>query len=237
MILLPAIDLYGGKAVRLLRGDYDKMTVYSQDPVSVAEAFAREGAEWVHLVDLEGARDGTTANFDTIRRILSASGLRAEVGGGIRSLAAAERYCAMGAERVILGTAAVTDPAFLKEAVRTFGQKVAVGVDVRDGYAAIRGWKERSPLTAEALFARLEEEGVETVIVTDVSRDGAMKGVNEALYRRLAERLSMKVVASGGVFCAEDILRLREMGLYGAIVGKAWYEGKLDLKEAIGAAL
>lgn len=236
MILLPAIDLYEKKAVRLYKGDYAQMTVYSEKPLAVAGDFASAGAEWIHLVDLEGARYGDTPNLEIVSEIVSETGLRAEIGGGIRTMETAQRYLDAGVRRVILGTAAVTDEGFLREALAAFGTAVAVGADVKDGYIAIRGWREQSAQTLEAFLSRMEELGVRTVICTDISRDGAMRGTNRALYRALSERFSMDLIASGGVSSLADIKALREQGLYGAILGKAYYTGAVDLREALEAA-
>ncbi len=236
MILFPAIDLIAGKAVRLYKGDYTQMTVYSEHPEEVARDFVERGADHIHIVELEGAKDGTTPNLETVCAIKSASDAFCEIGGGIRSMAVAERYLAAGVDRVILGTAAVTDRAFLREAVAEFGEKVAVGVDLKDGFVAVKGWTETTALTADAFCAELESMGVRTLICTDTSRDGAMQGTNLTLYRALSEKFGLQITASGGVSSLEDVKRLREMGLYGAIVGKAYYTGALDLKEAIEAA-
>ncbi len=236
MILLPAIDLYEKKAVRLYKGDYAQMTVYSEKPLAVAGDFASAGAEWIHLVDLEGARYGDTPNLEIVSEIVSETGLRAEIGGGIRRMETAQRYLDAGVRRVILGTAAVTDDGFLREALAAFGAAVAVGADVKDGYIAIRGWREQSAQTLEAFLSQMEELGVRTVICTDISRDGAMRGTNRALYRALSARFSMDLIASGGVSSLEDIGALREQGLYGAILGKAYYTGAVDLREALEAA-
>ena len=236
MILLPAIDLYEKKAVRLYKGEYAQMTVYSENPLAVAGDFASAGAEWIHLVDLEGARGGDTPNLEIVSEIVSETGLRAEIGGGIRRMETAQRYLDAGVSRVILGTAAVTDEGFLREALAAFGAAVAVGADVKDGYIAIRGWREQSAQTLEAFLSRMEELGVRTVICTDISRDGAMRGTNRALYRALSERFSMDLIASGGVSSLVDIKALREQGLYGAILGKAYYTGAVDLREALEAA-
>lgn len=236
MNIFPAIDLYQGKAVRLFKGDYAQMTVYSDHPEEVARDFQKKGAGYMHLVDLEGAKVGTPANLPTIRKILEATDLFTEVGGGIRSMETVEAYLSVGVDRVILGTAAVTDEGFLKSAISRYGEKIAVGVDLKDGYAAIRGWTEKSELTAETFLARMEALGVSTVICTDISRDGAMQGTNRDLYRQLSRKFSVKLIASGGVSTLEDIRRLREMGLYGAIVGKAYYLGAMDLREAIEVA-
>ena len=236
MLIFPAIDLYGGKAVRLYKGDYAQMTVYSEDPASVAADFAGRGASCLHLVDLEGARSGGTPNLETIRRIVSSCPLFTELGGGIRSLPVIERYLDAGVSRVILGTAAVTDPGFLLEALQSFGEAVAVGVDIKDGFVAIKGWTEKSALDPFAFCGELQALGVKTLICTDVSRDGAMQGTNRALYRELSERFSMDITASGGVSSLEDIRALRALGLYGAIIGKAYYTGAIDLREAIEVA-
>lgn len=236
MKIFPAIDLYEGKAVRLYKGDYAQMTVYSENPVEVALDFKAQGAEWIHLVDLEGARDGDTPNLETVRRIVKESGLCAEVGGGIRSIEVIEKYLAAGVKRVILGTAAVTDPAFLSEAVSRFGESIAVGVDIKDGYVAIKGWQETSSLEGMAFCRRLEKLGVRTVICTDISKDGAMQGTNHALYDAMRAELGMQIIASGGVSDISDIKRLAAANMYGAIIGKAYYTKAISLKEAIEVA-
>lgn len=243
MYIYPAIDLYGGKAVRLLKGDYARMTVYSDDPVSVAGDFAAAGVSHIHLVDLEGAKAGKPANLDTIAKILDtiakiveATHLFAEVGGGIRDMETVESYLSIGVSRVILGTAAVTDPDFLKAALRKYGGKIAVGVDLKDGYVAIRGWTETSDLKAEDFFGKMQNLGVKTIICTDISRDGAMKGANRELYRELSEKFAIDLIASGGVSNLEDVTALAAMGLHGAIIGKAYYIGAVDLKQAVEAA-
>ena len=236
MKIFPAIDLYEGKAVRLYKGDYAQMTVYSENPTEIALDFKAQGAEWIHLVDLEGARDGDTPNLSVIRRIVSESGLCAEVGGGIRSLAVVEKYLDAGVSRVILGTAAVTDPEFLEAALKKYGERVAVGVDVKDGCVAIKGWRETSALETFDFCRKLESLGVKTVICTDISKDGAMQGTNHALYERMRSELGMQIIASGGVTDIEDIRRLAGAGLYGAIIGKAYYTKAISLKEAIEVA-
>lgn len=236
MILFPAIDLYDGKAVRLYKGDYAQMTVYSEQPAAVARDFVACGADHIHIVDLAGAKDGTTPNFDAVCAIKAASGAFCEIGGGIRTMAVVRRYLDAGLDRVILGTAAVTDRAFLSAAVSEYGEKIAVGVDLKDGCVAVRGWTETTALTAEAFCADMQALGVKTLICTDISRDGAMQGTNLALYRDLSARFALDFTASGGVSSLEDVRRLREMGLYGAIIGKAYYTGALNLKEAIEAA-
>ena len=236
MYLYPAIDLVGGKAVRLYKGDYAQMTVYSDDPVSVAKDFQAAGATRMHLVDLEAAKSGVPENAATIRAIAEHTDLFLEVGGGIRTVETLETYLSLGVDRAILGTAAVTNPEFLREAVAKYGERVAVGVDLKDGFVAIKGWTETSDLTAESFFAKMEALGVKTVICTDISRDGAMKGTNRALYRELLEKFSIDLIASGGVSSIGDIAALKEMGLHGAIIGKAYYTGAIDLKQALEAA-
>lgn len=236
MKIFPAIDLFDGKAVRLLRGRYEDMTIYSDDPPQIGRDFAAAGAEYIHIVDLEGAKDGTTPNFDTVCRIKEASGCFCEIGGGIRSMDVIRRYMDAGIDRVILGTAAVTDRAFLEEAVAAYGEKIAVGIDLKDGYVAIKGWTEKTQLTAVDFCEQMQALGVTTIIVTDISKDGAMKGTNHGLYEELFARLGMQLVASGGVSSIDDVKRLAARGLYGAIIGKAYYTGAIDLKEAIAAA-
>ena len=236
MKIFPAIDLFDGKAVRLLRGRYEDMTIYSDDPPQIGRDFAAAGAEYIHIVDLEGAKDGTTPNFDTVCRIKEASGCFCEIGGGIRNMEVIRRYMDAGIDRVILGTAAVTDRAFLEEAVAAYGEKIAVGIDLKDGYVAIKGWTEKTQLTAVDFCEQMQALGVTTIIVTDISKDGAMKGTNHGLYEELSARLGMQLVASGGVSSIDDVKRLATRGLYGAIIGKAYYTGAIDLKEAIAAA-
>ncbi len=236
MLIYPAIDLFGGKAVRLYQGDYDKMTVYSEDPPALAADFRAAGATCLHLVDLEGARSGEMPNLDTVRA-LAGAGLFTEVGGGIRSMAAAEAYLGAGVDRVILGTAAVTDEGFLKEALAAFGSRVAVGVDLKDGCVAIRGWTEKTVLPALDFCRKMQALGVGTLIITDISRDGAMRGTNRGLYKELTEALELSVIASGGVSSLEDVRALKAMGVSGAIIGKAYYTGAVSLKEAIEVAL
>lgn len=236
MQIFPAIDLYEGAAVRLYKGDYNQMTVYSRDPLSVAREFERQGAQAVHLVDLEGARSGETPNLPIVARIARETGLFAEIGGGIRRMETVETYLDAGVDRVILGTAAVTDEAFLQSAVDRYGEKIAVGVDVRDGCVAIHGWTQASGYTCDAFCEKMVRMGVQTLICTDISRDGAMRGTNRALYQQLSERYSVQIMASGGVSSLEDVRALRQMGLYGAIIGKAWYTGAINLTEAIEVA-
>ena len=236
MILFPAIDLYEGKAVRLLRGDYDRMTVYSENPPEIAADFQAAGATHIHLVDLEGARSGETPNLETVKRIIASTDLFAEVGGGIRSMEVINRYLSAGVRRVILGTAAVTDPAFLNAAVSAYGDAIAVGVDIKNGSVAIKGWTESSGRDAFEFCKEMQDLGVSTLICTDISKDGAMQGTNRDLYQALSERFSVKIIASGGVSSMEDVEHLRAMNLYGAIIGKAYYTGAIDLKTAIERA-
>ena len=236
MYIYPAIDLYGGKAVRLFKGEYSQMTVYSDNPVGVARDFAAAGASRIHLVDLEGARIGKPANLSVIADIVKATGLFAQVGGGIRDMKTVESYLAIGVSRVILGTAAVRNPDFLKAALGTYGEKIAVGVDLKDGFVAIKGWTETSEIKAVDFFEKMQILGVKTIICTDISRDGAMKGTNLKLYRELSARFAIDLIASGGVSSMEDVMALAAMGLHGAIIGKAYYVGAVDLKEAVEAA-
>lgn len=236
MLIFPAIDLYEGRAVRLYKGDYAKMTVYSEDPAAVARDFAAQGARQMHTVDLEGARDGGTPNLGIIERIAKETGLFVECGGGLRDMAAIDRAFAAGVGRVILGTAAVSDERLLAESVQKYGEKIAVGADLRDGRVAIRGWREDSGLTAEDFLRKVEALGVRTVICTDISRDGAMRGANAELYERLQREFGLELIASGGVSSLEDVARLRALGLYGAIIGKAYYTGDIELREAVEAA-
>lgn len=236
MLIFPAIDLYDKKAVRLLKGDYAQMTVYSERPEEIAKDFEAAGAKCIHIVDLEGAKDGATPNLDTVKKITDSCNLFTEVGGGIRSMEAVDKYISIGADRVILGTAAVTDEEFLKSAVEKYGDKIAVGVDIKDGYVAIKGWTEKSAYSCFEFCKRLEDMGVKTLICTDISKDGAMQGTNHELYKELSERFSMQITASGGVSTIDDVNRLAELGIYGAIIGKAYYTGAIDLREAVKAA-
>ena len=236
MLILPAIDLYEGQAVRLLYGDYKQMTVYNPDPVAVARDFLAAGASEIHVVDLEGARDGTTPNLEIVRAIAAIPGLSVEIGGGIRSLDTVRAYLGAGVRRVILGTAAVTDEAFLRAALAEFGDAIAVSVDIRDGKVAIKGWTEDSGLDAYEFCRHLDELGVRTLISTDITKDGAMQGANHELYRTLSRELTMNIIASGGVSSMEDVTRLASLGIYGAIIGRAYYTGAITLSDAIKEA-
>jgi len=233
MLIYPAIDLYEKKAVRLFKGDYAQMTVYSEDPSAVACDFEAKGATHMHVVDLEGAKTGQTSNIETIRKIKESCSLFLEVGGGIRTMETAQKYLAAGVDRIIFGTAAVENEDLIREAVAKYGEKIAVGIDLRDGYVAIKGWTEKTECSAFDFTEKMEQIGVSTVICTDISRDGAMKGTNVELYRELSKKTGMNIIASGGVSSMEDIRSLKEAGLYGAIIGKAYYTGAIDLAEAI----
>ena len=237
MQIFPAIDLFGGKAVRLYKGDYANMTVYSENPLEIACDFEKQGAQYIHIVDLEGAKTGGTPNLETVKTIIHSTGLVAEIGGGIRDMKTAESYLKAGAGRVILGTAAVENETFLREAVGTFGDKIAVGVDLKDGFVAVKGWTEKSQYSAFDFCEKLQNIGVKTLIVTDISKDGAMQGANHSLYQKLAERFPMDIIASGGVSSLEDIRKLSKLGICGAIVGKAYYTMAFTIREALEAAI
>lgn len=236
MNVFPAIDILKGCAVRLFKGDYDQMTVYSHDPAAVAADFEASGCNFLHLVDLEGAKNGTTPNIDTIKKIRSRCNLFIELGGGIRNMDTLKTYVDAGVNRVILGTAAVRDPEFLAKALAIYGERIAVGVDIKDGFVAIKGWTEKSHFSGLEFCKKMQELGVKTIICTDISKDGAMKGTNRELYRQLSKELDIDIIASGGVSTLEDIKALAEMNLYGSIIGKAYYTGAIDLKEALEVA-
>ena len=236
MNIFPAIDLFGGKAVRLYKGDYNQMTVYSDNPVEIAKDFTLQGASYMHLVDLEGAKSGDTPNLETVEKLVNSTNLFTEVGGGIRSMEVIDRYISVGVKRVILGTAAVKDREFLLKAVEKYGDKIAVGVDIKDGFVAIKGWTEKSMIEAFEFCKDMQSIGVKTIISTDISKDGAMQGANHELYKRLQESLDMQIIASGGVSSIDDVKKLREMDLYGAIIGKAYYVKAISLREAIKVA-
>ncbi|MBQ2388852.1 MAG: 1-(5-phosphoribosyl)-5-[Clostridia bacterium] len=233
MLIFPAIDLYEKKAVRLFKGDYENMTVYSENPIEIAQDFVNAGATHIHVVDLEGAKDGTTPNISVVRQIAAETDLFIEIGGGIRDMDTVDAYLSSGVSRVILGTAAVNDREFLTAAVKKYGDKIAVGADVKDGYIAIKGWLESSALTLDDFLQEMEKIGVKYVICTDISKDGAMRGTNLELYSRLSQKYSMNMTASGGVSTLDDVKKLNEMNLYGAIIGKAYYIGAIDLKDAL----
>ena len=236
MLIFPAIDLFGGKAVRLYKGDYAQMTVYSDNPIEIARDFESCGATCMHMVDLEGAKSGETPNIETIKKLASQTSLFTEVGGGIRSMEVIDRYMDAGVDRVILGTAAVTDPKFAEAAAKKWGSHIALGADIKDGKIAIKGWTEKSELDAMDFCKTMQNLGIGTVICTDISKDGAMMGTNHELYEKLSSELSMNIIASGGVSTIEDIRRLRARNLYGAIIGKAYYTKAISLREAIEVA-
>ena len=236
MFIFPAIDLYDKKAVRLYKGNYEDMTVYSNNPIEIAMDFRSSGAEFIHVVDLEGAKDGTTPNIDVVEEIAKKSGLFVEIGGGIRTMEVLDRYFERGVSRAILGTAAVTDELFLKSAVSKYGEKIAVGADVKDGYIAIKGWMEKSEYTLDEFFEKMQSLGVKTIICTDISKDGAMRGTNLKMYKELSEKYSLDIVASGGVSTLSDVAELSKMNLYGAIIGKAYYTGAINISDAVKVA-
>ena len=233
MKIFPAIDLFGGQAVRLYKGHYDQMTVYDPEPLNTVRKFEAAGATNLHLVDLEGAKTGQTTNLPTIEKLAANTGLFIEVGGGIRNMDTVRRYLEAGASRVILGTAAVTDPDFLAAAVAAYGDKIAVGADLKDGKVAIKGWLETSQEGWEAFFDKMQALGVATIICTDISKDGAMQGTNRELYKLLAQKYTMNIIASGGVSSLEDIQALKAAGVHGAIIGKAYYTWAIDLAQAV----
>ena len=236
MIILPAIDLYSGKAVRLYKGDYSAMTVYNDDPLETAKDFEASGAEYIHIVDLEGAKSGETPNIATVERIVNGTSLFAEIGGGIRSMETIEKYISIGVKRVILGTAAVVDRQFLIDAVNKYSDRIAVGVDIRDGYVAIKGWTQTSELSCDDFCLQMQNIGVKTIICTDISKDGAMNGTNRQLYSDLSQKFSMNIIASGGISSIDDVKALKAMNIYGAIIGKAYYTGAIKIKDAIEVA-
>ena len=236
MIIFPAIDLYDKKAVRLFKGNYDEMTVYSENPPEIAKDFAASGATHIHIVDLEGAKNGDTPNLEVVKAIKKASGLFCEIGGGIRDMKTVDKYIESGIDRVILGTAAVKDEKFLTEAVSKYGEKIAVGADIKDGYVAIKGWIEKSEYECFEFCEKMQAIGVKTLICTDISKGGAMMGTNHELYKTLSEKFKMQIVASGGVSSIDDVKKLSNLDIYGAIIGKAYYTGAINLKEAIEVA-
>lgn len=236
MIIYPAIDLFDSAAVRLYKGDYAQMTVYNDDPVSVARDFAKCGADHIHLVDLQGAKSGETENIDTIVKIKRETGLFCEIGGGVRNIDTIDKYAAAGLDRVILGTAAVTDERFVRSAVSNYGDLIAVGVDIKNGAVAIKGWTESSGIDAFDFCDKMQDIGVSTLIVTDISKDGALSGTNRELYRKLSDKYTMNIIASGGVSTIDDVAALSKLNIHGAIIGKAYYTGAIDLAQAIEVA-
>ncbi len=233
MKLYPAIDLRGGQAVRLYQGDYDQMTVYNPDPVAQAKDFAAAGAKYLHVVDLDGAKDGQAVNFATIQSITAAGDLFVEVGGGIRDQQRIEDYLALGVGRCILGTIAVRDFDFTARMARTYGDRIVVGVDMKDGYVAVSGWKEVTPEPGLDFCRRCADAGVKALIVTDISRDGTMQGTNMQLYRDLLTIPGVEITASGGIARMEELAQLQDMGCHAAILGKSIYTGAIDLGEAV----
>lgn len=236
MKIFPAIDLSGGKVVRLLRGDYNKMTVYGDAPEETAKEFEAAGAAYLHVVDLDGAKDATTANFDTVRKIVNNCNLSVEIGGGVRDEEVIKKYLDCGADRVILGTVAITDPAFTEKMISKYGEHIAVGADLKDGFVATHGWLEVSDTDGFEFCKKLCQWGTKTVICTDISKDGAESGTNLELYKKLSESFDINIVASGGVSSYADVEKLRDMGVFGAIIGKALYTGDIDLGRAIKIA-
>lgn len=236
MVIYAAIDLYEGQAVRLFQGDYKQKTVYNENPLEVADDFRRQGITHVHLVDLEGALKGTTPNFDLISQIKHTTNLFCEIGGGIRSMDTIDKYLQAGLDRVILGTAAVTDEKLLDTALAKYGKKIAVGVDIKDGKVAIKGWTQASDLDAMEFCGKMQVKGVGTIICTDISKDGAMVGTNRKLYQEMSKQFAMQIIASGGVSTLDDLRALRTYDLHGAIIGKAYYTGKISLAEALEVA-
>ena len=236
MYIFPAIDLLNSKAVRLQKGDYNKVTVYSESPAEVAKDFEKQGARFLHVVDLDGAKDGTTANFDTVKEIIEKTSLSVEIGGGVRNMDRVKKYMDIGVDRVIIGTAAITDPDFLEQAVKSYGDRIVVGVDVKDGYVAINGWLELSRISCFDFCKKLYDMGVKTIICTDISKDGMMSGTNIALYEELSQKVGLNIIASGGVSSMDDVRKLSQMNIYGAILGKALYTGAISLADAIKEA-
>lgn len=235
MQIFPAIDIKGGQVVRLTQGDYDQVEVYAAEPAAIAAQFREKGAQNLHMVDLDGARDGTLANYDAIRRVVQAGGLFTQVGGGIRDEERICRYLELGVGRVILGTVAAENPDFVQRMVKAYGERIAIGVDARGGKVAVKGWREVTDLDAVDFCRRLEQWGVATIIYTDISRDGMGQGTNLEIYRTLASECGCDIVASGGITRMEEFVRLGEIGTYGAIVGKALYTGALQLEEVLAA--
>ena len=233
MKIFPAIDLYEGQAVRLYKGDYQKMTVYARNPLDLAQKFVQAGCKFLHMVDLEGAKDDNTANQATIAALVKESGLFCQAGGGIRSFEVIDKYLSLGVNRLIIGTKAVEDPQFVKEATAKYGEKIAVGIDLKDGLVAIKGWRETAAFTADEFFALMSDYEVKCIICTDISKDGTLLGPNLQLYEHLQNEYAVNLIASGGVSSIADIRALAEMKLYGAIIGKAYYEGRVDLEEAV----
>ena len=233
MIILPAIDIIDRKPVRLYQGDYAQKEIVGSSVMELAKNFEQSGAEYIHLVDLDGAKEGKRVNHEIILETAHALDVSVEAGGGIRTMAQIESYLENGIDRVILGTSAMEDPQLLQDALRRYGERIAVGIDCRDGLVYGRGWLEASELHYITFAKQLEEMGVQTVIVTDISKDGTLSGPNTDMLAALKEQSGMRIIASGGIRSIEDIAALKQLGLYGAITGKAMYHGTLDLKAAI----
>ncbi len=233
MQIFPATDILGGKVVRLTKGDYNQVKIYADSPADMALEFMKVGATNLHMVDLDGAKDGVPVNFDAIRKAAEIKGLFIEIGGGIRNMQRIEDYLSLGVKRVILGTAAIRNYPFVEEAVKKYGDAIAVGVDAKDGFVAVSGWQETTNVKSVEFCKKLRDTGVSTVIYTDISKDGMLSGTNLEIYSELSKIKGLDIVASGGITYIDEIKTLNEMGIYGAIVGKAVYEGKLDLREAL----
>ena len=236
MLIFPAIDLRDGQVVRLVEGDYDRMTVYGNDPLSVAKAYREAGAEYLHVVDLDAAKDGAQKNLAVIEKLAAESGLRLEVGGGVRDEASAKRYLDAGVARVILGSAAIEKPELMETLAKRYPGQVAAGVDARNGFVAIHGWKTVTDIVAYDFVESLPRRGIDTVIYTDISRDGKLQGPNVSAYERLSKIKNLNIVASGGVSSPDDVAALAKLDLYAAIIGKALYDGRMTLEEALKAA-
>ena len=236
MLIFPAIDLRDGQVVRLVEGDYDRMTVYGDDPLSTAKAYKMAGAEYLHVVDLDAAKDGKQKNLAVIQKLASESGLKLEVGGGVRDEDSAKRYLDAGVTRVILGSAAIENPQFMESLAKQYPGKVAAGVDAKNGFVAIHGWKTITDIVAYDFVESLPQRGIDTVIYTDISRDGKLQGPNIGAYERLSQIKDLQIVASGGVSSPEDIAALAKLNLYAAIIGKALYDGRITLEQALETA-
>ncbi len=233
MRLYPAIDMINGQCVRLVQGDYSKKTTFSDDPLTVALRWQEQGGEFIHLVDLDGAKSGNMPNFDIVCRIAATLNIPVEIGGGIRDMHAVSHYLEHGVNRVILGTAAIKNPEFVKEAVREYGERIVIGIDAKDGMVAVSGWEEVSQISALTLAKQMEDIGVSTLIYTDIATDGMLKGPNLSAMKEMAEHVNLKVVASGGVSSLEDLQHLKKTGVEGAIIGKALYTGHIKLTDAV----
>ena len=235
MKIFPAIDLRNGNVVRLLKGDYGQETVYNENPLAVAKSFQKAGAEYLHVVDLDGAKDGETPNFTAVRDMIENTDLKVEIGGGIRTEEVIRKYAALGALRVIIGTMAIRDPEFTARMIRSYGKNVAIGVDISREKVAIEGWTNVTDTTVDEMFRSIIDQGARTIICTDIARDGAMEGTNTALYRRLVKEYGgyVDLVASGGISSEQELEVLAEIGVDGAIIGKALYTGAIDLAEVI----